>query len=107
MQQPVLGETGAQRLPRPAVPGSRFQPSPDRQARGQKQDYLAYMLPTTLVVPMIAYGTRLEPVLALALTVAWGIYAAICFVRGRKKAGGRDDLGGEQSSAGELIDEAR
>jgi hypothetical protein len=88
MPQPLLEETSAQRVPRRPVPRSRFQPSPDRQARGQKQDYLAYMLPTTLVVPMIAYGTRLEPVLALALTVGWGIYAAICLVRRRKKAGG-------------------
>ncbi len=74
-----LEETSAEPL--------RFSPSRetqfDRPSRvpqprlRQKQDYLAYMVPTTLVVPMFAYGTKLEPVLAGIILLGWGIYAAV------------------------------
>ena len=40
-----------------------------------------------LVGPFMGYGTKMEPLLALAIAAVWGIYGAIYFVRTSKAAG--------------------
>jgi len=86
MPQQLLAETSAEILPLPPVretyyaqPRRAVQPPP-----AQKRDYLAYMLPTTLVVPMFAYGTKLELALTVAMILGWGTYAAIRWARDTK-----------------------
>ena len=40
-----------------------------------------------LVGPFLGYGTKMEPLMALGMAVAWAIYGGIYFVRTSKVAG--------------------
>ncbi len=48
-----------------------------------------------LIGPLMGYGTKMEPLLALGIALVWGIYGAIYFVRS-SKAKGRTTLIGER-----------
>lgn len=88
MPQELLEDTSARGVScPPAIESRRIQVYRVSQSREQNRNYLAYMLPTTMVIPMIGYGTRLEPVLTIAMILGWGIYAAICSVRNRQNRG--------------------
>jgi amino acid transporter len=40
-----------------------------------------------VIGPFMGYGTKMEPLLAIGVAVAWGIYGGIYFVRASKKTG--------------------
>jgi amino acid transporter len=40
-----------------------------------------------LIGPFMGYGTAMEPLLALAISAAWGIYGAVYFLRNSKRKG--------------------
>ncbi len=48
-----------------------------------------------LIGPLMGYGTKMEPLLALGVALVWGIYGGIYFMRS-SKAKGRTTLVGER-----------
>jgi len=56
-----------------------------RVRESKKEDYFGYLVPTMMVGPMLGYGTRLEPLLALGIGGCWGIYAAVHFFRASRR----------------------
>ncbi len=65
-------------------------PDPDRAAlplvlrmwegNSTHHDYPGYVVSTMLLGPMLGYGTRLEPLMALGSGGFWGLHAAIHLV---------------------------
>jgi hypothetical protein len=40
-----------------------------------------------LIGPLMGYGTKMEPLLALGIALVWGIYGGIYFIRSSKVKG--------------------